>query len=167
MIGARLSQVPGVLWMVLVMCVIGVAGPLYLLSQFNASFEWPTTKGMVVDTWLERYYSTNSDHVYYNVGVEYVYTVDDELYHKKDKNDITGMIPDYSLEEAEALAAEFPQGEMVDVYYNPERHSSAVLKPTKNLMMLIFPAVFGFVLLVVLYVMYRLMRVKPQEFWDE
>ncbi|EGU35944.1 hypothetical protein VII00023_08894 [Vibrio ichthyoenteri ATCC 700023] len=166
MIGARLSQVPGVLWMVLVMCCLGVAVPLYLLTQFNASFEWPTTKGVVIDTWLERYHSSHSDHEYYNVGVEYIYTVDDQLFHKKDKNDITGIIPDYSLEEAQALAAEFPKGEMIDVYYNPESHSTALLKPTKNLIMLIFPSFFGLVLLILLYVIYRFMRVKPKDFWD-
>ncbi|WP_236782254.1 DUF3592 domain-containing protein [Aliivibrio fischeri] len=164
--GSRFSQVPGVLWMVLVMCIFGVAVPLYLLNQFNASFEWPTTKGMVVDTWLERYYSTNSDHVHYNVGVEYIYTVGGEIYHKKDKNDITGIIPGYSLEEAEALAGEFPIGEMVDVYYNPERHNSSVLKPTKNLILFIFPAVFGSILLVILYIIYRLTRINAKDFWD-
>lgn len=167
MIGVRFSQVPGVVWMVFVMCVIGVVLPIYLLNQFHASFDWPTTKGLVVETWTERYYSTSSDHVYYNVGVEYIYTVDDELYHKKDKNDITGIIPEYSLEEAEALAAEFPKGKMIDVYYKPTDHNSAVLKPTNNWVMLIFPAVFGSVLLILLYVIYRLMRVKPKEFWDQ
>ena len=158
MIRSRLSQVPGVVWMVLVMCSIGVVMPLYLFNQFNASFDWPTTKGMVVESWTERYYSTSSDHVYYNVAVEYVYTLDNEFYHKKGKNEITGIIPDYSLEEAETLVAEFPKGKMIDVYYKPTNHNTAVLKPTRNWMFLIFPAVFGSVMLILLYVIYRLMR---------
>ncbi|BDY05197.1 DUF3592 domain-containing protein [Ferrimonas sp. YFM] len=161
----RLSQVSYFIWFMFITFSFAVGLAAYVVHQFHASFDWPTTEGMVIESWIvERYDPSSSADSHYEVGIEYVYVVDDKFHHKRNKTDITGAIPGYSLEEAEALAAEFPRGKVIEVHYKPSDHDTAVIRPTMHLFMIVGLVVFSLVLAPILYVMYRQMTEDPDSF---
>ncbi|WP_299801584.1 DUF3592 domain-containing protein [uncultured Shewanella sp.] len=151
----KLSQVSMLMWFMFIMfsCAVGVA--TYAVHQSHAAFNWPTAKGMVVNCWLiERYHERSSAESHYEVAIEYFYAVDGKIYHKSNKTDITGAIPGYSLEEAEALVAEFPRDKKILVHYKPSNPDTAVIKPTMHLFLIVALVVFSLILIPVLYLMY-------------
>ncbi|TKB56606.1 DUF3592 domain-containing protein [Ferrimonas aestuarii] len=161
----KLSQVSFLMWFMFIIFSFAVGLATYVVHQFHASFNWPTAKGIVVDCWIvERYHERSSAESHYEVGIEYLYIIDGEVHHKNNKTDITGAIPGYSLEEAEALAAQFPSGKMIQVHYKPSDHDTAVIRPTMHLFMIVGLVLFSLVLLPVCYVMYLQMTSDPDSY---
>lgn len=144
------------IWLMFVLFLPGVLMNGYVLHQNYDAFDWPTAKGLVIDSWIERIrdFKTGKTH-HYEVGIEYVYMVGDEFYHKRDKNDITGFIPGYSLEEAQALVGQFPKAKVIRVHYKPSDHQTSLLVPTVYSYLWVGMVVFSLLLLLILYVMYR------------
>lgn len=83
---------------------------------------------------------------------------------KSNKTDITGAIPGYSLEEAEALVTEFPSGKKIQVHYHPSNSDTAIIKPTMHLFIIVILAVFSLILIPVCYVMYLQMTSDRDSF---
>ncbi|MGF1724644.1 DUF3592 domain-containing protein [Photobacterium nomapromontoriensis] len=132
---------------------VGLA--VYVANEFHASFSWPVTKGRVVDSWLENVHNPSNSDERFKVGIEYAYSVDGESYYKDSKSDLNGAVNIYDLDEAEALIAEFPRGQVVEVHYKPSNHNTAVLKPTVHIFILVAAVIFSLVLVLVLYLIYR------------
>ncbi|MGS0725048.1 DUF3592 domain-containing protein [Shewanella sp. 0m-11] len=161
----KLSQVSNLMWFMFILFSFAVGLATYVVHQFHASFNWPTAKGVVVNCWsIERYHERSSADSHYEVAIEYFYAVDGKIYHKSNKTDITGAIPGYSLEEAEALVTEFPRGKKIQVHYNPSNPDTAVIKPTMHLFIIVILAVFSLILIPVCYVMYLQMTSAADSF---
>lgn len=161
----KISQVSYFIWFMFSLFLLSVLVSGYVLWQAHASFDWPTTKGMVVNTWIEEIHTQGSSaDPHYEVGIEYVYAVGEDFYHKKNKRDITGAIPGYSEEEAQALVAEFPRTKIIHVHYDPDDPESAVIIPTIHIFMIIGFVLFSLIFLAVLYVMLRQMTSEPDSF---
>ncbi|USD35893.1 MULTISPECIES: DUF3592 domain-containing protein [Ferrimonas] len=161
----RLSQVSYFIWFMFTLFSFAVGLAAYVVHEFHASFNWPTTRGMVVDTWIEEIHTQGSSaDPHYEVGIEFVYAIGEEFHHKRNKTDINGAIPGYSREEAQSLVAEYPRGKVIEVHYKPGAHDTAVITPTMHPFMIVGLVIFSLVLAPILYVMYRQMTGDPDSY---
>lgn len=105
----------------------------YTLGNANASSEWPTTKGQIIRSTVEKFKNTKDvgkRRKYtsmYRPNIVYEYSVDGFTYtsenytfieqHSSDAGDIRQIIDRY------------PTGQIVSVYYSPEDTALSVLEP--------------------------------------
>ncbi|GGW96880.1 DUF3592 domain-containing protein [Alteromonas halophila] len=95
-------------------------GAIRSLQQFDQSAHWPTAKGRILNSEVVRYKATSSRHDFL---VSYVYEVKGKEY----KSNRAALYTIIHQRDAEALLARFKEGTDVDVFYNPEAPSEAVL----------------------------------------
>jgi hypothetical protein len=110
--------------------IVGGFGFIYLGVSFRKdaqdSLGWPKTDGAVQSSTVIRSDGVGPASNHYKPGVEYSYSVEGKQYSGEDMViGPTGTLPWLAKKEAE----QYPVGSRVQVYYNPEDHSEAVLKP--------------------------------------
>lgn len=127
----RRQNYDGFTWLFLLVLALSTAtlSGYFFLSTKDAS-NWPTTQGVVKNSWLEQIGTRGSNLTHFEIGVEYTYIVNGQNYHKNNKTDITGSIPGYTKGEALKLLSMFPKGKKISVYYNPTKPEVSVLIPT-------------------------------------
>jgi hypothetical protein len=97
-----------------------------ILQDARASATWPTAAGVVTSSEVDR--STDAEGGdSYSPEVDYQYQVDGQTI---TNNQIKFGENSYSSRrKAEEIAANYPLGQQVTVYYEPERPTNAVLEP--------------------------------------
>ncbi|MBN1310316.1 MAG: DUF3592 domain-containing protein [Anaerolineae bacterium] len=99
------------------------------LLQARASEGWPTAQGTVLESWVRRSSSTDSDggtsHRYYP-EVRYQY----QVMGREFQGDRMAFGPRQrgNRSAAEKVVAGYPAGESVTVYYQPDQPASAILE---------------------------------------
>jgi hypothetical protein len=110
-------------------CAIGTPVALVWLawhySLAVASTRWPHVQGRVVKSWVERKWS--ADTPTHSPRVEYVYEVNGLRYSSRNMR-IAGNISTWKRR-AERIAAAYRVGDPVEVWYDPDKHTRATLKP--------------------------------------
>lgn len=109
----------------------------------QASQGWPAVQGEVVESWVSRRDSTDSDgdvSSRYYPEIRYRYQV---MGHEHLGEKIT-FGPRYggARSKAEKVAARYPAGTNVMVYYQPDRPDNAVLERSVPRMLLIYGVIF-------------------------
>ncbi len=154
---------PGEMYLFALLGLIGIgalAAGLYLRWRAAASRNWPSVMGRVVATQVRvevlPMESTGDAYSRYYPEVEYEYTVDGHTYRSK-RIRFGGLPFVYSTDrgEIEAWLAEYPVGKKVQVYYNPQHPSEAVLEPGASPAALILLVVGGISLLALAAVLLR------------
>jgi len=96
-----------------------------ILQNARASATWPTAEGVITASEVTR--SSSEDGVSYRPEVAYDYQAGDQFHTsytiKFGENSYS------SRGRAEAIAATYPVGQQVTVYYDPEQPSRSVLEP--------------------------------------
>ncbi len=96
-----------------------------IVQDARASSQWPTTEGTVTSSEVRDTSDAESDS--YSPRVTYEYQVDDVSYQN---NTITfGQNSYSSRRKAESIAAGYPTGSRVTVYYEPGDPAQSVLEP--------------------------------------
>jgi len=114
--------------------LVAVIG-LSTLAEANASASWPTIKGAVVSSDVEKKTSTRSrkkkreSSTSYRAVVRYEYTVGDKQ-HTSGRISFGGTST--SMGAAKELVGRYPKGAEVDVYYDPDDPEQAVLESGKQ-----------------------------------
>ena len=123
-----------------------IAGVLVILSGFLLSDlptmiqsqSWPSTTGTVISRrYVGQQFEEYDGDLYRKVDgyIHYQYAVNDESYTSTAVNSIdTLYYPSSTIDQ-------YPKGKEVEVYFNPQRPSQAVLEPG----MVIDPKAFGFI----------------------
>jgi hypothetical protein len=97
-----------------------------ILQNAQASANWPSVQGQVTSSDVER--STDGEGgTSYQPQIDYSYTVNDQRYSGDRVN--FGQNSYSSRRGAEEVAARYPVGQSVAVYYDPVEPDSAVLEP--------------------------------------
>ncbi|NLE44237.1 MAG: DUF3592 domain-containing protein [Chloroflexi bacterium] len=98
----------------------------------SASQDWPLTTGQITSAQVKRSASTDDDghtsYAYYP-AVEYVYQVGNQVFTGK-RIAFGGITAQSSPSRAETTLESYPLGGQVNVYYDPEKPSDAVLERT-------------------------------------
>ena len=104
------------------------------LEKAKASTSWPTTRGVVVASDIERHVSDDHDHgrsYTYHAHVTYEYTVDGTICNC---NTVSfGEYGSSNRNHARQIVNRYPVGKTVDVHYDPDKPESAVLEPGVSL----------------------------------
>lgn len=104
------------------------------LQKAKASTSWPTTRGVVVASDIERDVSEDHDDrrsVTYHARVTCEYTVAGTIYNC---NTVSfGQYGSSNRNHARQIVNRYPVGKTVDVHYDPEKPASAVLEPGVSL----------------------------------
>jgi hypothetical protein len=95
----------------------------------EASSSWPSTTGIIADTWIDRETSSDADgdvQTNFKPHVRYNYEVNGGSFHSTRVD--FGPQPSYSSSSrAEDYLSKYPVGSAVEVFYNPEDFGDAVL----------------------------------------
>jgi hypothetical protein len=112
----------------LIFLAIGVQSMVYgahIIQDARASLSWPTVRGQVTESTVS---TDDSDgFIEYRASVTYEYAANGRQYVGGRISFLDESFPD--PEPARDEAAQYPVGASVNVYYNPEDPSSAVLEP--------------------------------------
>jgi len=95
----------------------------------EASQTWPSTTGIVEDTWIDREVDTDSDgdtRTTYKAYVKYSYQVNGATYSSQ-RVDFGGTKSYGSSSRAEDFLSQYPVGKQVEVFYDPDDVGEAVL----------------------------------------
>lgn len=93
----------------------------------KASVEWPSVPGKVESSEVVRKRDNDGDTMY-RAEIIYSYTVNGEAL-ESDKRRIGATSSSSSSKSAYKITREYPQGQDVTVYYNPDAPEEAVLEP--------------------------------------
>jgi hypothetical protein len=116
-----------------------MSGSLLLISsvlsfqEAKESENWPTTTGVIVDTWVEKHVWRNNEgtkvytEITYIPYLEYSYVVHDKTYSCQRVNFGSHEWVYESSDMAYKKLSRYPIGAEVDVYYDPAEPSKAVL----------------------------------------
>lgn len=97
-----------------------------ILDEAKASESWPTVRGEVIESELERR-RNNKGNTSYGANVVYRYEVDDQ--ELEGDNIWFGQFSSSDRSEMQKLVKQYPVGEIVDVYYMPDDPGESVLQP--------------------------------------
>jgi hypothetical protein len=100
------------------------------LKKAKASTSWPTTRGVVLVSDVERRRSHDRDHgtsYTYSAQVTYEYTVAGTIYNCDRVS--FGEYASSNRNHARQIVNRYPVGKTVEVHYDPNRPESAVLEP--------------------------------------
>ncbi|MBT3310878.1 MAG: DUF3592 domain-containing protein [Desulfobacterales bacterium] len=108
-----------------VVVFFAIAGFFYFKA--SATKSWPVTKGVIETSRVEKkVISSRSSSTSYYPEVFYKYVVNENEY---SGFSISYMAPSYSnYKDAEKHAGKYPEGAVVDVYYNQEQDDSAIIE---------------------------------------
>jgi hypothetical protein len=110
--------------------LIAVVFGILQLRTAKASAGWPAVKGKIVLAGVETSSSTDEDGSTsrrYSPRVEYAYTVSGRKYTSHQA--AVGSRRTYGSRSAAEAKLAYRSGQQVDVYYNPQKPSQAVLEP--------------------------------------
>lgn len=107
------------------------------MGKAKASMSWPTAKGKVLHSGVERKVSTSTSNTgsgrrrrtttTYEADVRYEYRVDANRY---SGNKVSfGEYSSSNRGHAERIVDRYPKGKSVEVFYNPDKPDTAVLEP--------------------------------------
>jgi hypothetical protein len=121
-------------------------------EAYSSQF-WPTTTGEIIQSSVYTYTDVYGDRTYRG-KVKYVYTVNQfetaGEHFTSERVGIDPIPPSDSRTIAEASLIRYPKGEIVDVYYNPNKPQKSMLEPGFSLSQLIYP-VAGLLVLAVAF----------------
>ena len=106
---------------------VAIAYAVRGLRLGRASSNWPSTRGIVIDSYVEE--SEGDSGTSYYPQVKYRFEVDGNEY---EVDEWTYHALDGSEETAKGIIERYPKGHEVMVYYDPENPRHAVLKPGVN-----------------------------------
>lgn len=95
-----------------------------IVDEANASVEWPTVQGILSFSNIETSISDGDE--MYRVDLLYAYTVQGENYTGNRISTIDGSTS--SISEVERKLNKYPEGELVNVYYDPNNHHVSLLE---------------------------------------
>ena len=111
--------------------MVGLYGGVYAVSRGKASLKWPTAKGVIRQSEVSVGRSSGSSGTSYGFKVKYEFEVDGSLY-AGDTYSFQITTNSANDKGAKALVEEYPNGSLVDVYYNPKDPRVCVLLPGVN-----------------------------------
>ncbi|MDT8400757.1 MAG: DUF3592 domain-containing protein [Bacteroidales bacterium] len=150
-IGSRTTRKPGKANpVVLGLLFIIIGGFVFFMwglppmQYANASKNWPSVPGKITRSEVETYRKDGKTQ--YLPDIAYTYTVEGKTYNS---SKVTVGDPPFTsnISPAKRLQAEYPVGEDVTVYYDPEVHSSSALKPgirRNDIMLAVITGAFPF-----------------------
>ncbi len=147
---ARISHtgLPGYLFALFLLLFIGQGWSMYLAAR---SKFWPTTQGTVVSSRVARYLDSETAGKYwYGPKITYRYQVDGREYENNLLSFKEAPVHTPDRQYAKSIAAKYPRGSKVTVYYKPDSPSYAALEPGLGdawpwlLLVLFFFAAAGF-----------------------
>lgn len=110
--------------------LVAISVSIFALSKLTSAKTWPTTSGQVISVKAKVLYNRDS-----GVSGTIDYPVDIQYSYRIQGNDFTGNsinagLPNvFSDEKDQAqFISEYPAGEKIDVYYNPDKFSESALK---------------------------------------
>jgi len=110
-------------------------------EAYSSQF-WPTTKGEIITSSVNTYKDAYGNRTYRS-KIKYSYAVNQlenvGEYFTSERVGIDPLPPSDSRAVAEASLVRYPKGEIVDVYYNPNRPQRSMLEPGFSLSKLIYP----------------------------
>ena len=126
------------------------------------SKSWPKTSGTITRSEVNSW--TKDGKSQYDARINYSYEVDGKKYNST-KIYSSGSYSGGNITKAKKLVDEFPVGNTVDVFYDPEVPESAALKPGvsgNNILMAVFPLIFLLIGLAILTGMLKPQRSTAQ-----
>ncbi|MDR3466012.1 MAG: DUF3592 domain-containing protein [Xanthobacteraceae bacterium] len=144
----------------IVLGALGVRAYLQTRRKLQASASWPTAAGTITVSEAIAFQNTETDDpgretvtTQYRVDIAFTYKVGGQEYHSDTWK--WGWTRIYGgPEQPQAIAAAYPVGKRVQVFYDPNEPSTAVLEPGNpqgSLVQLVFGLVFGLGGLVMLW----------------
>jgi hypothetical protein len=127
---------------------LAMAGFFMVLTGGSSAYEayasqfWPATTGEIITSRVDTHLDASGNRTYRS-KIKYAYAVNQlENAGEYFTSERVGMDPfprSDSRAMAEASLVRYPQGEIVDVYYNPNRPQRSLLEPSFSLSKLIYP----------------------------
>ena len=114
------------------------------LAQVRASQNWSTTQGTVIQSWVRRSKSTDSDgstSSSYHPEIHYLYQILGKEYQG---NKIAfGPRVGGNRSRAEKMVEKYPTGATVTIYYHPNKPTNAVLERSISKILLVMGIIFA------------------------
>jgi hypothetical protein len=136
---------------------LAMAGLFMVLVGGTSAYEsyssqfWPVTTGEITTSRVDIHLDGYGNRTYIS-KIKYAYAVDQfenaGEYFTSERVGIDPIPPSDNRAIAEARLVRYPKGEIVDVYYNPNRPQRSMLEPSFSLSKLIYPGV-GLLLLAI------------------
>ena len=163
----HLSTTTIALLKIVTICLL-MAGCFMLLVGGSSAYEayssqfWPTTTGEIIISSVYTY-TDGYDNRTYRSKIEYSYVVNQsenaEEYFISERVGVDPFPPTDNRAIAEARLDRYPKGEIVDVFYNPNRPQKSMLEPSFSLSKLIYPGM-GLIVLAVAFSIRAISRHK-------
>jgi hypothetical protein len=122
-------------------CFMVLAGGTSAYEAYSSQF-WPATTGEIITSRVDTHMNTSGNRTYRS-KIEYAYAVNQlenaGEYFTSERVGIEPFPRSDSRAIAEARLVRYPKGEIVDVYYNPNRPQKSMLEPSFSLSKLIYP----------------------------
>jgi len=122
-------------------CFMVLVGGASAYEAYSSQF-WPTTAGEIITSRVDTHRDVDDNRTYHS-KVKYGYALNQlEIageYFTSERVGIDPFPPSDSRAIAEARLVRYPKGEIVDVYYNPNRPQRSMLEPSFSLSKLIYP----------------------------
>lgn len=112
----------------LVVCPLWIVAGLEREDEAEASAQWPSVEGVIVESRLESRRRQDSTLSYDVPIIVYEYTVDGVQY----EGDRITFLSVSSTQEAPEMAEQYPVGTRVNVYYDPSDPNEAILLPGRQ-----------------------------------
>ena len=148
--------------------LLAMAGIFMLLTGGTNAYEayssqfWPATAGEIVTSRVDTHSDAYGNRTHRS-NIKYVYTVNQlenaGEYFTGERVGIDPFPPSDSRAIVEARLVQYPKGELVNVYYNPDRPQRSMLEPSFSLSKLIYPGV-GLLILAVAFSLWAFVRHK-------
>jgi hypothetical protein len=116
----------------LFMLGMGIVWLVFTLNGMKLASEsqaWPSTTGVIEDSWIDRDVTTDSDgdtEIRFKPFIKYSYQVNGATYTSQ-RVDFGGNKSYNSSSRAEDYLAQYPVGKQIEVFYDPEDVGEAVL----------------------------------------
>ena len=138
--------------LVLAGCFMVLVGGANAYEAYSSQF-WPTTTGEIIRSSVDTYRDVYGNRTYRS-RIKYGYAVNQlenaGAYFTSERVGIDPFPPFDSRANAEARLVRYAKGQIVDVYYNPNRPQTSMLEPGFSLSKLIYPGA-GFLVLAVAF----------------
>jgi hypothetical protein len=112
-------------------------------EAYSSQF-WPITTGEIITSSVYTHMDDYGNRTYRS-KIKYVFAVNQlenaEEYYISERVGIDPFPPSDSRSIAETRLVRYPKGEIVDVYYNPNRPQRSMLEPSFSLTKLFYPGV--------------------------
>ncbi|WP_111309962.1 DUF3592 domain-containing protein [Confluentibacter sediminis] len=142
-------QIAGLILMVVMLPLL--FNTLYILSLANKSKLWPKVKGNIVTVY--NYVSSRE------MFLEYCYQIQGKEY--KNKRIFFTNSNHYERKSAREFEKKYSEGQEVEVYYNPNKHSTSVIEPGRK------DGVLVSILLTVIFFLFGYIAFFDQELFTE